>query len=97
VRFLVNDESRGIDGKVAQSELKTGDRNAALAHFMAVYGTIKHPVEQVLGTYFQQCAISMNCLQLSQAGMLLVSDGLNKVTGARVVSPSAHDGSTPSC
>jgi glutaminase len=86
VRFLANDESVGIDEKVAQSELKTGDRNAALAHFMAAYGTMKHPVEQVLGTYFHQCAISMNCQQLAQAGMFLVSDGVNKVTGARVVS-----------
>ncbi|MEX1669213.1 glutaminase [Zhongshania guokunii] len=86
VRFLANDESIGIDEKVAQSELTTGDRNAALAHFMAAYGRMKHPVDQVLGTYFHQCAISMNCLQLAKAGMFLVSDGVNKHTGIRVVS-----------
>ncbi|MDF1693957.1 MAG: glutaminase [Zhongshania sp.] len=86
VRFLANDESIGIDEKVAQSELTTGDRNAALAHFMAAYGRMKHPVDQVLGTYFHQCAISMSCQQLAKAGMFLVSDGVNKHTGVRVVS-----------
>ncbi len=86
VRFIANDSSIGIDEKVARSELKTGDRNASLAHFMASFGRIKHPVDQVLGTYFHHCSISMTCQQLAQAGLFLVSDGVNARTGVRVVS-----------
>nr|WP_067292080.1 glutaminase [Marinobacterium profundum] len=86
VRFIANDSSIGIDEKVARSELKTGDRNASLAYFMASFGRLKHPVDQVLGTYFHHCSISMTCQQLAQAGLFLVSDGVNANTGVRVVS-----------
>lgn len=87
VRFVANDESIFFDEKVAQSELLHRDRNASLAHFMASFGRIKHPVENVLGAYFHQCAIAMSCTQLANAGMFLVSDGMNLSTGVRVVSP----------
>ncbi|MFT6164447.1 MAG: glutaminase [Zhongshania aliphaticivorans] len=86
VRFIANDNSIGIDEKVAQSELLTGDRNASLAHFMASFGRFKNPVDCVLGTYFHHCSISMSCQQLAQAGLFLVSDGINSSTGVRVVS-----------
>ncbi len=85
VRFVANDTSIGIDEKVARSELLTGDRNASLAHFMASFGRLKHPVDSVLGTYFHQCSISMTCNQLARAGLFLVSDGMNLSTGVRVV------------
>lgn len=86
VRFIANDSTIGIDETVARSELKTGDRNASLAHFMASFGRLKHPVDQVLGTYFHHCSISMTCQQLAQAGLFLVADGVNPSTGVRVVS-----------
>ncbi|UTW13472.1 glutaminase [Marinobacterium rhizophilum] len=86
VRFIANDSSIGIDETVARSELKTGDRNASLAHFMASFGRLKHPVDKVLGTYFHHCSISMTCEQLAQAGLFLVADGVNPSTGVRVVS-----------
>jgi len=87
VRFLANDDSIGIDEKVAKSELETGARNASLAHFMASFGRMRNPVNFVLGTYFHHCSISMNCIQLANAGLFLVNDGKNPVTGVRVVSP----------
>ncbi len=86
VRFLADDDSIGIDEKVARSELSTGDRNASLAHFMASFGRLNNPVDCVLGTYFHHCSISMSCAQLARAGMFLVSNGVNSSTGVRVVS-----------
>lgn len=86
VRFIANDASIGIDEKVARSEQQTGDRNAALAHFMSAFKNLKNPVDRVLGTYFHHCSISMNCRQLAHAGLFLVSDGINRSTGVRVVS-----------
>ncbi len=86
VRFIADDESICFDSKVAQSELDTGERNRALAHFMKAYGIVKQPVDYVLGTYFHHCAIAMNCRQLAQAGLFLAGDGRNPVTGVRVIS-----------
>jgi len=86
VRFIADDDSIGIDEKVAQSELLTGDRNASLAHFMASFGRIKNPVDCVLGTYFHHCSIAMNSEQLARSGLFLVDNCRNPVTGTRVVS-----------
>jgi|TARA_R110000868_G_scaffold410951_2_gene701058 glutaminase len=86
VRFIADDESICIDHNVAESELKTGDRNASLAHFMASFGRMNNPVDYVLGTYFHHCSIAMTCQQLAKAGLFLAGDGENPVTGTRVVS-----------
>jgi len=87
VRFIAEDNSIIFDHKVAESEMEHKDRNASLAHFMKSFGRIKHPVENVLGTYFHQCSIAMSCEQLARAGQFLVSDGVNASTDTRVVSP----------
>ena len=86
MRYLANDNTIGIDEKVAHSELAHSDRNAALAHFMASFGNLDHPVDSVLGTYFHQCSISMSCEQLAQAGMFLACDGLHMPSNNPVVS-----------
>ncbi len=86
VRYIADDNSIGIDDKVALSELATGNRNASLAHFMASFGRIDHDIDCVLGAYYHLCSISMNCQQLAKSGLFLVSDGVNQTTGARVVS-----------
>ncbi|GAA4959672.1 glutaminase [Halioxenophilus aromaticivorans] len=85
VRNLANDDSVFIDEAVAKSELATGDRNASLAHFMAGFRHLRHPVDSVLGAYFHQCAIAMTTQQLAQAGLFLAGDGLNPITQSRVV------------
>ncbi len=87
MRFIANDSTIGIDEKVARSELATGNRNAALAHFMASFGRLDNAVDCILGTYYHHCSISMSCEQLATAGQFLVSDGMNHSTGVRVVSP----------
>ncbi|PZM13237.1 glutaminase [Rhizobium tubonense] len=87
VRYLSDDEAVTIDEKVARSETQTGFRNFALANFMRSYGNLDHPVEHVLGVYFHQCALSMNCQQLAKAGLYLAARGTNPLTGHSVVSP----------
>lgn len=86
VRFIANDDTIAIDEKVAQSELATGHRNSSLAHFMASFGRMRHTIEKVLGVYYHQCSISMSCEQLAKAGLFLVSGGVNKSSGQRVIS-----------
>ena len=86
VRYLANDNSIVIDEDVALSELATGHRNSSLAHFMASFGQMEHDINCVLGAYYHQCAIAMNSEQLAKAGLFLVSQGTNAVTGKRIVS-----------
>ncbi len=86
VRFIANDDTIAIDEKVALSELATGHRNSSLAHFMASCGRMKHSIEKVLGVYYHQCSISMDCVQLAKSGLFLVSGGVNESTGQRVIS-----------
>jgi glutaminase len=88
MRYVANDDSIAIDEKVARSEELTGDRNASLAHFMASFGHFENPVDAVLGTYFHHCSIAMNTVQLATAGLFLANNGLNPITGYRVVSPN---------
>ena len=85
-QFLANETSIRIDPEVARSEAATGYRNAALANYLRAFGNLDHPVEEVLGTYFHQCAIAMSCEQLARAGVFLASGGRHAVTGHRVVS-----------
>lgn len=87
MRYLADDDTLSIDEKVAQSEQNTGHRNFALASFMRGFGNLSHPVEHVLGVYFHQCALAMNCVQLSHAGLYLANRGTNPLTGFSVVSP----------
>lgn len=85
LRYVSGDDSIAIDEGVAQSEMDTGYRNVALANYMRAFGNITHPAELVLGTYFHQCAIEMNCLQLARAGRFLMLDGRHP-DGGRVIS-----------
>lgn len=87
VRYLADDETISIDDTVAKSETQTGFRNFALANFMRAYGNLHHPVEQVLGVYFHQCALALSCRQLARAGLYLANRGVNPLTGHSVVSP----------
>jgi len=76
-----------FDAEVANSEASYGHRNAALAHFMASYGNLENPVGDVLRHYFQQCALSMNCAELAQAGLFLARHGI-RADGSRLLSRS---------
>ncbi len=87
VRELASDDSIAIDEEVASGEQDTGFRNAALANYMRAFGNITHPVEQVLGVYFHQCALAMNCRQLARTGRYLMLGGKHPDTGFSVVPP----------
>lgn len=62
LRELVDDAAVSVDREVAQSEADTGFRNASLANFIRSFGNLQNPVACVLETYFNQCALRMNCV-----------------------------------
>ncbi|MFD3699005.1 glutaminase [Streptomyces sp. NPDC058646] len=88
---FLREESRnpgiGFDAEVAASEQAHGDRNAAVAHFMASYGNIDNPVPALLEHYFWQCSIEMSCADLARAGLFLARHGL-RADGSRLLTRS---------
>ncbi len=87
MQALAEDASVQIDRAVAASEAAAGARNRSLAHFMSAFGNLSHPVETVLNVYFHQCALSLSCAQLARAGLFLANEGVDPLTGQRIVSP----------
>jgi glutaminase len=86
VRQIAEDETIAIDPAVAQSEARTGFRNASLANFLRACGNLHHAPELTLGVYFHHCAIAMSCRQLALAGRYLANAGRLTPTGGRIVS-----------
>jgi glutaminase len=85
VQTLADDPKVRIDRIIAKSEADTGYRNVALANFMKSFGNLENEPELVLDTYFKQCAIEMNCLDLSRAALYLANYGRDPLTGERIV------------
>lgn len=88
LRERAGDDSISIDNKVAMSESRAGALNRSLAHFIAAFGNLQNPVEDVLSVYFRQSAIAMSCRQLARAALYLAFDGMDPITKAEVCIPS---------
>ncbi|GAA4683167.1 glutaminase [Streptomyces chumphonensis] len=76
-----------VDPAVAASEAGHGHRNAALAHFMASFGNLHNPVDEVLAHYFAHCSVTADCRDLALAGGFLARHGL-RADGSRLLSRS---------
>jgi glutaminase len=76
-----------FDEEVAASESAHGDRNAALAHFMAAYGNIDNPVPVLLDQYFRQCSLLASCADLALATSFLARHGI-RADGTRLLTQS---------
>lgn len=87
LRTESGNESLAFDPEVAASEQEHGDRNAAVAHFMASYGNIDNPVPALLDHYFWQCSIEMTCADLARAALFLARHGL-RADGSRLLTRS---------
>ncbi|MGF6887472.1 glutaminase [Nocardia sp. GAS34] len=87
LREETGDPDLYVDSVTAESELRTGDRNRALAYLMASFGNMINPVELALDHYFRQCSISITCTQLAKAGLLVARHGL-RADGTRLLARS---------
>lgn len=78
-----------IDEQVYASELETGDRNRALAYLMRSTNALRDNVDDVVNTYFRQCAVLVNAHDLAVMAATLANRGINPVTGTTVVGEAA--------
>ncbi len=88
IQSAAEDSDIRINEHVARSETAHGDRNLALAHFMAAHGNLRNAPALTCGTYFHQCALEMTTRQLALAGRFLVG-GPNLPTLPRLISASS--------
>jgi len=85
-RMLSGNPSIVIDKEVANSEYEFRHRNAAMGHLMKSFGNFDNEVDDVLWSYFNFCAIELNCVELAKAYNFLANKGMNNITNKRVLS-----------
>lgn len=88
LRDRSGDDKVAIDEGLAMSESRAGALNRSLAHFIAAFGNLAHPVDDVLSVYHRICSVAMSCRQLASAGLFLAFDGVDPVSGDAVTIPS---------
>lgn len=64
-----------INKRVAQSEFEHRYRNAAMAYLMKSFGNFNNDVEEVLWSYFNYCAIELDCVELAKTFSYLSNQG----------------------
>jgi glutaminase len=88
LRRCAADSGIAVDETLAMSESHAGALNRSLANFIAAFGNLANPVEDVLSLYFRQCSIAMTCRQLARAALFLAFDGTDPASGEAVTIPS---------
>ena len=88
VRRLAANPELEYDPVVAASELATGHRNAAMAHFLKSFGNLDNAPHDVLEAYCHHCSLRMDCVDLARSVLFLANGGVNPHDGERVTSSS---------
>lgn len=85
IRDLAGHESITYSEEVAKSEFETAYLNRSLCYYMKQDGIIDENVEELLELYTKQCAIEMDCLDLSRIGLVFAMDGLDPVREKQII------------
>ncbi|MCQ8849405.1 glutaminase B [Alteromonas stellipolaris] len=90
VRRLSCNDSIFANKVVADSEFEHRARNAAMAYLMKAYNNFENEVEDVLHSYFNNCALEMSCVDLARATNFLANRGYSKCADEQVLSPDQN-------
>jgi glutaminase len=85
IRDLAGHETITYSEEVAKSEFDTAYLNRSLCYYMKQDGIINENVEELLELYTKQCAIEMDCLDLSRIGLVFAMDGLDPVREKQII------------
>ncbi|MBU3851997.1 MAG: glutaminase A [Candidatus Paralactobacillus gallistercoris] len=86
MKEIFNDNDITLNEEVYHSESKTGDINRSIAYYMKGNGIWNGDVEDVLDSYFKQCSVNVNAIDLANLGALLANGGVAPWNGKRIVS-----------
>lgn len=87
VRTLSGNTEIHSNPVVADSEYAHRDRNAAMAYLMRDYKNFDNEVEEVLTSYFFNCALEMSCVDLARAVNFLANRGYSSMAGKQILTP----------
>jgi glutaminase len=85
VRRLCMDPDIVLDIKVCHSEMSNLSRNRAIAYLLESKGVLNANVERTLDYYVKLCSLSVTAESLANFGLILAADGLNPLTGERML------------
>lgn len=83
IRKITGNGTIDYNREVYQSENDTGDRNRAIAYLLKNKGLLEGNVEEALDTYFKQCSIEIDLVDLSKIGQFL-ANGCRTIDGEYV-------------
>lgn len=78
IKNILQDDNISYNEEVYKSEKKTGDKNRAMAYLLKSKGLIEGDVEEVLDSYFKQCSIEVNCIDLAKLAFFFASKGTKR-------------------
>ncbi|MDO5716019.1 MAG: glutaminase A [Tissierellia bacterium] len=85
VRILSHSDKVRLMEKVYQSELKTTDRNRAIAYYLRSKGIFTEEAEEVLDLYVKNCSIGVNIRELATIAAILANRGRDLKTGKELI------------
>jgi glutaminase len=74
-----------VDEAVFSSEYESGHRNRAIGHMLRSFEILEEDPDRALELYFRQCAIAVDCRDVSIMAATLANGGRNPVNGVRVL------------
>ena len=80
-----------VDREVYESERDTGHRNRAIGHMLRGFGILEEDPEVALDLYFRQCAVAVDCRDLSLMAATLANGGVNPLSGERALDREVVD------
>lgn len=86
VRRVCLDSEIEINEAVFKSEMSHVSRNRAIAYLLESKGIIENDVEKSLELYTKMCSLNVTSQSLANFGMILAADGVNPITGERLIS-----------
>ncbi|WP_423837666.1 glutaminase [Variovorax terrae] len=85
LRELSGNSTIDYNMEAAAGEFATAHRNKAAAYLMKSFGNFHNGVDEVVGAYCAQCAITSSCRDLAVAALFLADAGTHPITGRQVV------------
>ena len=88
IKKTSNDDTITYDEEIFKSELAHGFRNFALINMIKSYHNINNNIDDVIDTYFKQCSIMMNTVELAKSMLFLANHGVNPITDEEIITIS---------
>lgn len=76
IRTITENPKINYNEEVYLSEKATGSKNKAIAYLMNSRGFLNGDIEDVLDSYFKQCSIEVDTLDIAKIGLFLANRGI---------------------